>query len=180
LFYRKISRILTYYYNIETFEQISPWHHAAGDFIVRQEDGRVDVRLITVRGYSPLMEFTGQDEEKKVHILPCLLVFFLNLTVRMRLDRLNGTGKTILLGKETIMAAVEGFLHALDEKSLAYDYGELRKTFIEFFRQFSLEQVTGLVENILESSRPEFSEITGIEENLESHCRTLYSIFKTL
>lgn len=180
LFYREISRILTYYYNIETFEQIFPWHHAAGDFIVRQEDGRVDVRLITVRGYSPLTEFSAQENDKKVHILPSLMFFFLNLTVRMRLDRLNGTGKTILLGKKIIMAAVDGFLHALDEKSLVYGYGELGKSFMEFFRQFSLEQVTGLLENILESCHPEPSEMAMTEENLESHCRTLHSIFKTL
>ena len=33
--YRQAAMILTGYYNIETFEQIFPWHHAAGDFVIR-------------------------------------------------------------------------------------------------------------------------------------------------
>ena len=178
--YQEISRILTYYYDLETFEQIFPWHHAAGDFIVRQEGGSTHVRLITVRGYSPLTEFGTGKEDKKVHILPSLMFFFLNLTLRMRLDRLNGTGKTVMLGEGVIKATIEGFLKGLDEKSTAYDFGDLRSVFIEFFRQFKLEQITGITENILESCHPESSEINLLEQNLESHCRILQSIFKNL
>jgi len=33
--YRQAAEILAYYYNVETFEQVFAWHHAAGDFIVR-------------------------------------------------------------------------------------------------------------------------------------------------
>ena len=33
--YRQAAKILTYYYNIETFEQIFSWHHAAGDFVLK-------------------------------------------------------------------------------------------------------------------------------------------------
>ncbi|WP_299978477.1 hypothetical protein [Desulfobacula sp.] len=178
--YQEISRILTYYYDLETFEQIFPWHHAAGDFIVRQEEDSTHIRLITVRGYSPLTEFGAGEADKKTHILPCLLFFFLNLTLRMRLDRINGTGKTILLGKQVIKASIEGFLKALDEKSSAYDFGDLRSVFIEFFWQFKLEQIIGIMENILESCRPESSEINLLEQNLESHCRILQSIFKNM
>jgi hypothetical protein len=31
--YSQAARILTLYYDIETFKQIFPWHHAAGDFV---------------------------------------------------------------------------------------------------------------------------------------------------
>ena len=75
--YKEISRILTRYYDIETFEQIFPWHHAAGDFVVRLEHGKAQVRLITVRGYSPLTEFSVPGKDKKTYILPSLMFFFL-------------------------------------------------------------------------------------------------------
>ena len=176
--YHEISRILTYYYDIETFEQIFPWHQAAGDFIIRQEDKKVHVKLVTVRGYSPLTEFSGQDENKIVHILPALLFFFFNLTIRVRLDRLNGTGPTVMLGKRFLTPIVDGFLLALEEKSLLYDYGDIKFSFIDFLRQFNLEQIKDLMENVLASCHPDASEFAVIEENLESHCKILHSIFK--
>ncbi|MBU8912353.1 MAG: hypothetical protein KOO65_13870, partial [Desulfobacterales bacterium] len=176
--YQKISRILTYYYDIETFEQIFPWHHAAGDFIVKQEEGSTQVRLITVRGYSPLTEVADEKADKKVHILPSLLFFFLNLTLRMRLDRLNGTGKAVMLGQKTIKAAAEGFLHGLDEKSSSGGSEDFRSVFIDFFNQFTLEQIIGIMENILESCHPDPLEIRLIKKNLESHCKVLHSSFK--
>ncbi|MCG2721428.1 MAG: hypothetical protein L6290_05350 [Thermodesulfovibrionales bacterium] len=36
--YRQASRILTLYYDVKNFRLIYPWHHAAGDFVVRIED----------------------------------------------------------------------------------------------------------------------------------------------
>ncbi|MCK5695774.1 MAG: hypothetical protein KAH62_04090 [Desulfobacula sp.] len=175
--YQEISRILSYYYDLETFEQISPWHHAAGDFIVKQEEQSVHVRLITVRGYAPVTEFSTEEENQKVHILPSLLLFFLNLTLRMRLDRINGTGEITMFEKRVITATIEGFLKALDEKSACYDFGNLRSVFTEFFQQFSIGQITEIMENILESHYSDSSEIVLIEKNLESHCKTLHFEF---
>ncbi|MBT3178902.1 hypothetical protein [Desulfobacula sp.] len=176
--YHEISRILTCYYDIETFEQIFPWHHGAGDFIVKIEDDKIDVRMITVRGYSALTELDDSSENKTKHILPGLLFFFLNLTLRIRLDRLNGTGPAVILGKKIIPVAIEGFLQALEEKATQYDYGDIRLSFIEFFRQFNLEQIMELMENILESCHSDASEISVIKENIESHSRILHAIFK--
>ena len=178
--YQEISRILTYYYDIETFEQIFPWHHAAGDFIVFQEGDMVFVKLITVRGYTPLTEFGAQERDKKPHILPSLMFFCLNLTLRMRLDRLNGTGQAVILDEKLIPAIVHGFLQALDEKSKAYDYGSLRVSFLEFIRQFSPEQLMEMMAVILEDHPPNPAEMDLIEEGLDSHCRILDAIFKSL
>lgn len=46
--YRQAARILTVYYNVETSEQISSWHHAAGDFVLKSQNREIDVKLITV------------------------------------------------------------------------------------------------------------------------------------
>lgn len=176
--YQEISRILTYYYDLETFEHISSWHHAAGDFIVRPEDKNFPVRLITIRQYSPSTEFAANGKEDKANILPSLLFFFLNLTLRMRFDRLNGTGPVVMLGEKMIPGVVEGFLSSLDEKTPEYEYGNLRESFIEFFLQFNLEQLIEIVGNILESSKADSVETALMLETLGSHCKILDSIFK--
>ncbi len=178
--YREAARILTYYYDIETFEQIFPWHHAAGDFIVQQSDGQFHVRLITVRGYSPLTEFGPDEADRKSHILPSLLVFFFNLTLRMRLDRLDGTGKAVMLGDEILGSTVDGFLDALNEKSKDYDYGNLKLIFIAFVKGWSLDQMMNIMVKIMESGDMNPMENRLIMENLETHCRVLEAIFKTL
>jgi hypothetical protein len=46
--------LLTAYYNIDTGEQIFPWHHAAGDFVVTPLAEGFPVKLIAVRGYAIL------------------------------------------------------------------------------------------------------------------------------
>jgi len=176
--YRKIARILTYYYDIETFDQIFPWHHAAGDFVVRQEGNTSHVRLVTARGFRPLTPFN--DGDQKVYILPSLMFFCLNLTIRMRLDRLDGTGQAVLLGEKILPAVVEGFLQALDEKSQACDLGNIRASFITFFQQFTAEQMMKIMENILESWPLETSEALIIQENIESHSKFLHLIFKRI
>ncbi len=178
--YHKIAGILTYYYNIETFEQISSWHHAAGDFIVNMGDGTFSVRLITIRVYSPLTHFGTGESNKKIYILPSLLLFFLNMTIRIRLDRLNGTGEIVMIDELVLNAVIKGFLSALDKKSVIYDYGDLRSAFIEFFVQFEDEQILDILINSVESTCSDPLEIILIEENLKIHCRRLYSIFKNI
>jgi hypothetical protein len=84
----------------------------------------------------------------------------------------------VILGKKIIPVAIEGFLQALEEKATQYDYGDIRLSFIEFFRQFNLEQIMELMENILESCHSDASEISVIKENIESHSRILHAIFK--
>lgn len=177
--YRETAKILTYYYNIETFEQIFPWHHAAGDFIVKQAGDQFHVRLITVRGYSPLTEFGSGEEDKQNHILPSLLLFFFNLTLRMRLDRLDGTGKAVLLGDEVLKTTIEGFFSALDEKSKEYGYGDLKRIFIDFGNGFSLDQMMNIMITIIESGDTNQTENQLIMESLETHCKIIEAIFKT-
>ena len=42
------------------------------------------------------------------------LAFFTNLTMRMRLDRVDGVGELVLAGDDVAVAAVEGFVHCVD------------------------------------------------------------------
>ncbi len=179
--YREISRILTLYYDIETFEQIISWHHAAGDFVFRIKQGQPEVRLVTIRGYEPVMQLENKDEDKRIYILPSLMFFFFNLSLRIRIDRRDGTKEPVLLGEKIISAALEGFLRALEEKSAwRTGFRELKKGFAEFVRQFSTQQIITIFQNMMESCLFDQQEENLIRKNLEHHCSYLFSCFKTM
>ncbi|MBF0204292.1 MAG: hypothetical protein HQK67_08240 [Desulfamplus sp.] len=135
--YEKASEILTFFYNINTFEQISPWHHAAGDFVVKSTEQGFDVKLITARGYSAIVESgcpeaTYEIDEDKIDedeidgawnnniqdIYKALLLFFLNLTLRMRIDRIDGTGERCLVDDKVIPFILKGFFRAIGNKKI--------------------------------------------------------------
>ncbi|UCD90878.1 MAG: hypothetical protein JSW04_05485 [Desulfobacterales bacterium] len=109
--YSQVAMILTYYYNIETFEQISLWHHAAGDFVVKLDDEKMETRLVTIRKYISM--FDGNDAEEQAPeasvVLNALLVFFLNLSIRTRLDRLDGIGDMVWSDNIAIDGTLNGF-----------------------------------------------------------------------
>ena len=176
--YSQAARILTLYYDLETFEQIFPWHHAAGDFVVKIQDphpnppplaqtwisgatacfaavapgqasrGRagwgsiaspqadhgnyetksIDVRLVTARQYAPMLE---RSEGVSVH--EGLLFFLLNLSVRMRLDRLDGVGAVAWADDHCVSATLEGFEEGLRIKQ---DRGFVDAGFVNGFLQY--------------------------------------------
>ena len=85
-----------------------------------------------------------------------------------------------MIEKNVLQATIDGFLSELNEKTSDYDYGDLKMIFISFFQQFSLDQIIGLMEQIIEFSHPNAEDSILIEENIQSHCRLLHSIFKNL
>lgn len=101
------ARILTLYLDARDGACIRPWSHAAGDFVVAMDDHGVRVRLSTVRGYAPF------DEDNP---LTALFTFFLDLALRIRLDRINGTGQWVWLGTMALEKAVQGFYAAVAER----------------------------------------------------------------
>jgi hypothetical protein len=108
--YRLGAKILTLYYNWNNFKQIYPWHHAAGDFVLREREGAVDLRLVTVRDYAAVVDFkTG----KKAGKLLALVLFFLHLTIQMRLDRLDGVGEVMWAEDICLEGVVPGFFEGL-------------------------------------------------------------------
>jgi len=92
--YRQASMIMTSFYNVHTFEQIFPWHHASGDFVVKQTGDSLDVKLITARQYASLFETKVQTKDQDL-IFEGLFMFLVILSIRMRLDRIDGTGDIV-------------------------------------------------------------------------------------
>lgn len=114
--YRQATRVLLHYYNLKTFEQIYPWHHAAGDFVAKVKGDTVGVKLITVRGYGPLLK-RAEHGATTQHVLEALLLFMLSVSIRMRLDRIDGVGEMAWSGDIAVKGVVDGFLKGLEQKS---------------------------------------------------------------
>ena len=127
--YSQAARIMTLYYDIDTFEQIFPWHHAAGDFVVKAQMRSVDVRLVTARQYAPMLERSAG-----ISVYEALLFFLLNLSVRMRLDRLDGIGTVAWADDHCVDATLEGFLGALRMKE---QKGAVPAGFVDAFLGYS-------------------------------------------
>jgi hypothetical protein len=123
--YRQAAKIMTLYYDIETLEQIFPWHHAAGDFVVKTQEKLLDVRLVTARQYAPML---GRPE--RVSAEEGLLFFLLNLSVRMRLDRLDGVGAVAWTDDDCVDWTLEGFVKGLRIKE---GQGMIERGFVDRF-----------------------------------------------
>ena len=132
--YRQIAMILTGCYDPESFEQVFPWHHAAGDFIVSCSNDSLRIKLITVRQYGALLENPDKDE---ITLLEAMLFFLVNLSIRTRLDRLDGVGEVVWAGLPAVEGTVRGFMDGLSAKVPRWD---LR--FKEFLASVSLLELT--------------------------------------
>ncbi len=113
--------ILTSYYNPLTTEQLFPWHHAAGDFLFRPDASSDDsaVRLITVRGYKPLIR-GFPDPPATQDIVDGLVLFFLQMGLRLRLDRLSGVGQPAWIGPQVLAPILNGFRAGLEFQTTHY------------------------------------------------------------
>ncbi len=182
--YTQAAGILTSYYNLESFEQINAWHHAAGDFIVHLEKQKVDLKLIAVRQYAS--KFKNLDDPKNTEsdaelILQALLVFFLNLSIKMRLDRLDGVGDIVWADNSAVQGTLIGFLNALGAKA---DVSSLPDSALRCFFYYlsgcSKSDLLELSEAILTTFNPHAPEFDVIKQHLNSHIDTLHHCIQQL
>jgi hypothetical protein len=169
---RQAATILTLYYDCRTFQQIEGWHHAAGDFVARSKGDGLDVRLITVRGYEPLPGFSP-DEGTSIEIP--LVVFFLNLTMRMRLDRLDGVGDLAWLKEFAVKETARGFLEAL---AIHEKEGRLAKGFADDFltllTTFQPQDFLDIYPQLIAANeRTTRQEAEFLKKQLPEHCQQL-------
>ncbi|MBF0572485.1 MAG: hypothetical protein HQK69_01815 [Desulfamplus sp.] len=201
--YEKASEILTYFYNIETSEAIERWHHAAGDFVVKQTINGFDVKLITVRDYSsnyvPVSgsessEYLEQDchlSEDIDHtsivsnnieqdVYNALLLFFLNLTLRMRIDKIDGVGKRALVENAVIPFILKGFFRGLKKKTVPnpiqtyFMEHSLVNGFQSYLSQFSHENLYQIYLIMLGDCQTDNPERVFILKHLQEHSEALY------
>ena len=147
--YRQAARILTRYFDPETGACIGPWHHAAGDFVARVDAAGVAVRLITVRGHRSSRAFA---EAGPMASRLAALSFFTNMSLRLRLDRVDGVGEPVLADTAVAAEAVAGFAQGLGERADIDDGG---LGILDFLGSFSVEELAGAGRQLMEPCPPE-------------------------
>jgi len=178
--FRQAAKILTFYYNPETFEQIFSWHHAAGDFVLKQEKDRMNVRLITARQYLKLFKDSKAAKKKATFALKALLIFFLQLSIRMRLDRRDGTGPVVWLGQEALIGTVSGFFEALAQKPpLAKLPVPITDGFKAALYSLTEKELLGLLSDIAATYSPASPDIPTVQAHLAQHAADLYRTIHT-
>ena len=175
--YRQAARILTYYYNVESFEQIFSWHHAAGDFVVKIEYGDLDLKLIAVRGYTPLLDNLSDlnNDQKDVElILQALLIFFLTLSVRMRLDRFDGVGDIIWANRLAVKSTLAGFLEGLAQKPhFAFMPDSIDECFRYYLSVCTKEDLYELSKAAIHTFNRQAPEVRVVKQHLKEHIEEL-------
>jgi len=178
LLYRRVAEILTCYYNLETFEQIFPWHHGAGDFVVCLIDNEPDLRLITVRGYSSLVE---TDDTDLITILNALLRFFLHLSMRTRIDRVDGTGDLVWADDIAAEGTVSGFFDGLAHKGRVGERPESPANLMRYYlSRLSQADLTEALEDILRAYPSQSPERHMMASHLHNHSRALFSCLEAI
>ncbi len=162
--YSQAATILTRYYDFETFEQVFPWHHAAGDFVVRTQGDAVDVRLITARQYAPMIENSGE-----ISAYEAQLLFLLNLSLRMRLDRLDGVGDVVWADDACIDATMEGFLEGLRAKERDGSHAGLVKAFHQHSASLAGQDLAEMFYALVDACDSAAPDMPVIKHHLEHH-----------
>jgi hypothetical protein len=107
---RQAAFILAYAYHPLTFEAVLNWHHAAGDFVLKPAEKGLKVGLITVRHYAPMIEQVDPD---LAAVLDGVLLYLVAISMRLRLDRLDGTGAMACHSDAVVPAICRGFLEGI-------------------------------------------------------------------
>ncbi len=178
--YRQAAMIMTFFYNIYTFEQIFPWHHAAGDFVVKIKDNKPEVKLITARQYAPLYEADTSDEESDL-IYEGLLIFILILSIRMRLDRLDGTGDVVWADNEAVEGTIKGFMDGIHMKGESNMIPcDINNKLINYLLSHSEDQLLELSNIVVNSFNQSAPDILVVNKNLSRHSSELYQAIRKL
>jgi hypothetical protein len=179
---RRAAMILTAYYDLETTEMIFPWHHAAGDFVVRVTTDGIDVKLITVRGYPAMLPDGIGDSEGGMDpaaLMQALILFLAGLTLRMRIDRIDGIHEVAWYPPWAIAATLEGFHKGLDlsihMRGIPAAFGNQVDTVL---RSLALDQWREIVHQASATFHPQSEEAASVREVGDQHARELFETIR--
>jgi hypothetical protein len=167
------AEILTYAYHPLTYEAILDWHHAAGDFVVRFGRSGIELRLITVRNYAPLVADTDADVSA---VLDAMVAFLVSISLRLRLDRIEGIGRLAGYPVSVVPAIWEGFCRGLQaavaERGLPADFGD---AIIDFIRLQGVERLTSFTKTLIEKYPPDSEARDLLDQMVNSHLEALWA-----
>ena len=174
------AMILTAHYRIDTTEQIASWHHAAGDFVICVQPTGISVRLITVRRYEPLFKL-NQSEASPETMLNTALIFFLNMCLKLRIDRLDGAGDMVWNSWDVVPGIITGFFNGLGYQARYHrippELIEAIKLFFSKLPEKDVQDINMDIANRIESQSPD---LALIHQNLDSHIGAVIHGFRQL
>jgi hypothetical protein len=175
--YRKAAMIFTCFFNLETLEHIVNWSHAAGDFILKLRKDKVALKLISVRQYKAPVENAENDPKS---IVEAMLIFLVNLSLKMRIDRLDGIGDLAWADNRAVAGTVKGFFDGLAKKASS---DPLSGPFSVFFKQYLLgcteDDLYEVADAILNTYRSAASEDVLIRNYLGRHISCLHKTIRS-
>jgi hypothetical protein len=173
--FEQAAMILTAYYNLETFEQVASWHHAAGDFVVCLNHDNPELKLITVRDYRPLFCISEETEGLET-ILNTLLIFLLNLSMHLRIDRLDGVGSMVWVETDVVPNIIRGFFKGLE---LQVENSHIPPAMVAAFKLFLLHlpetDIQDIFLGIVHQMDPKSPDLPVIKKNRHRHVETVLS-----
>ncbi|GMQ79937.1 MAG: hypothetical protein BMS9Abin03_390 [Thermodesulfobacteriota bacterium] len=182
--YRQAAKILTCYYNFETFEQIFSWHHAAGDFVLKCQQDDIELKLVTVRQYRSMYKNNIASESIEPDselIIEALLVFFLNMAIKMRIDRLDGVGEIVWSDDIALKGILKGFFDGLALKPLISVFPEpLDHCFRQHLLSIRQADFFDLNHAIVHTYPSQAPELPVIRQHLGKHVEDLYNNIRQL
>jgi hypothetical protein len=110
-----------------------------------------------------------------------LLFFLLNLSLRTRLDRLDGVGDIVWAQDPCVEATVEGFLEGL---SIKERQGSNTAGLVDGFLQYSYllakDDLSDMFNALVDACNPAAPDIPVIKNHLEQHIATFYGALQKL
>lgn len=175
--YEKSSHILTYYFDPATFFHIYPWHHSAGDFVVRYSDSKVELKLTSVRDYNAIVKPKTQYD---VALITSMVYFFLNMSIKMRLDKKNGVGEVVFAPDDILGSVLKGFLSGLNELiSINLLDREHRNKITALLSSLTHNELSSLFYSMLDHyDKEDAADISVIANNARSHINSLYHVLQ--
>jgi hypothetical protein len=102
------------------------------------------------------------------------------MTIKMRLDRLDGIGKAVWAEGYSVHAAFEGFLEAIHimEREGRYDLGK-PEDLLSILKSFTHKELHPLIHPLLEAYQEQDpGDFLVIEKNLKDHTEQLFRIIQ--
>jgi hypothetical protein len=169
------SRILTLYYDVPSSMRITPWHHGAGDFIVRVSETDVDLKLITARSYEP------KRSSKEEGPLDALCNFCIETITKMRLDKWEGMGESTWADRFVLEAALQGFFQGLIIKETRGKMNGLSAAdVLQRLKSFNQDQLRLFVKRqFIDAKGGDLSDYMAVLRNLDSHTSDIHAAIQS-
>ena len=118
--------------------------------------------------------------KEAINPMVSLVYFFLNLTMRMRLDKLDGVGEAVWADGFSVKATTTGFFDALliMEKKGRYNLGSI-VDLLSLLKGFSDDELRKLYDSLLDLYRYRDPwDLAVIRANLDNHISRLHHVVR--